>query len=247
MTTTGGASAASSDREQVAAEHRRCLRDVERRRCDLGHLDRVRRRIRRHEVVLRVAERAEMLERGEAIAPRAERMQDAIVGRSGFRRHVLDGDDAISVRERERRIEEVVDDFERRGADGNRDRHRQTADQRQPAVLDEHAHAEARVERNAIEPIEPARLAPFFLVFLDPAETDVRLTARLFRTEPLDALRRSASICRWKRISSCMSASSCFDRHSTRAIARAPRSRLNPRILKAVPLLSEIGVCRALS
>ena len=43
-------------------------------------------------------------------------------------------------------------DFEERRADGDGHRHRESADQRQPAMLDEHADAEPGIERDRVNP-----------------------------------------------------------------------------------------------
>ncbi len=99
----------------------------------------------------------------------------------------FDGDDAIALRQWKRGIEHHADDDECRGTDRDGDRHGQTADERQPAVLGEHPDAEARVEGQGVEPAEPAGFAPFLLVSLDATKADVRPPARLLRIEASDA------------------------------------------------------------
>ena len=165
--------------QQIAAEERRRLRELEGRRRDLRYRERFRRRVGRDEIELRRTERAHLVQRRQVIAPCGKGMKHVRVGASRVRRHVLHRNDTIALREGQRRIEQGVDDVERRRARRNRHRHRDDADEREPAVFAQHADAEPRVERQAIEPIEPARLAPLFLVTLDAAEADEGLGASL--------------------------------------------------------------------
>ena len=87
---------------------------------------------------------------------------------SGLCGRVLQRDDSFPVLERERWREHLAEGFEHRCADANRHRHREAADERQPAVLDEHPKAEPRVGRNRIEPLPPRASRPASLYFSTP-------------------------------------------------------------------------------
>jgi hypothetical protein len=102
-------------------------------------------------------------------------VQHSALGAAGIGGRILQRDDTIAVLRRKARIEHLGDDFERHRADGNRHRHRETADDRQAAMLDEHADAEPRVERQRVQPGQSPRITAFFLVLLDAAERDQRL------------------------------------------------------------------------
>lgn len=52
-------------------------------------------------------------------------------------------------------------------------------------MLDEHAEAETRIDRDGVEPSHAARVAALLLVFLDAAERDERAPPRLLRFEAL--------------------------------------------------------------
>ncbi len=60
----------------------------------------------------------------------------------------------------------------RRAADGDGDGHREPARQGEGAIPDQHADRETRVERQRVEPAQPARVASGFLELFDAAERD---------------------------------------------------------------------------
>jgi hypothetical protein len=97
---------------------------------------------------------------------------------------VLDHDEPLAFVERQRRIDDRVDDPERDGTDRDGDRHAGDADDREPRILDEHPQAEPEVERHAREPRDAAVAAHLFLVPLDAAEGDERLASRFDRIQP---------------------------------------------------------------
>ncbi len=171
-------------RNEVASELRRRARHGKSRGADLRNPDGLIRRRADDEIVLRGAGGAELLDRPQRLAPIREVGQDLALGGTAGLCGVLESDDATAVLERQDGIGDFGEEFEARRADGNRHGHGESAGQRQAAVLDEHAYAEPRVERHRVDPLQPARRAPFLFVLLDAAEHDQRLAPRLDGIEP---------------------------------------------------------------
>jgi hypothetical protein len=126
-----------------------------------------------------------LLDRDQLVTPGGELVQHSALGTPAVHRRVLECDDAASALQRQGRLDQIGDDFEEDRANRNGDRHGEAANQRQPAVFEEHSNAETRIERNGVEPLPPARVAPLLLVFLDAAKPDMGLPARFQRVEPL--------------------------------------------------------------
>ena len=57
------------------------------------------------------------------------------------------------------------------------------ANDRQPAMLEQHAQAESRVEQQRVEPAQAVHVVPGLLVFLDAAEADQRAPAGFLEGE----------------------------------------------------------------
>ncbi len=100
---------------------------------------------------------------------------------------VLHRDDAVALRERQLGKDVAVEEGEEPRAHGDRHRHTEPADDREPRVLDEHARAQLDVEpREAelVEGAEPPRATRLGLVVLHAAE--------LHPCQPLGLVRRDA-------------------------------------------------------
>ncbi len=111
-------------------------------------------------------------------------MEDPPLGAARRRGCVLNRHDTVPVLDREGGVEHLAEDLEASGADANRDRHGEAADEGEAAVLDEHAQAEPRVERQHVEPPQSPRVASLFLELLQASEREQCLPARLARVEP---------------------------------------------------------------
>ena len=127
----------------------------------------------------------QLLDGLQLFAPGDEVVQHSALGTPGNRSGVLQSNHPLAVLQRKRGIEHLGHDLEEHRANRDGHRHRESADQRQPPVLDEHADAEPGVERHRVNPLQPARVAPLFLVLLETAEPDVSLPARLLRVQHL--------------------------------------------------------------
>jgi len=169
----------------VPAEERRRARHGKSRGRDLGDLDGLGRPVPRYEIVLSGPKCSQVLDGHELVAPGDEVVQHPALRTSGHRRGVLQRDHALAVFQRKRGIEHLGHDLEEHRANRYGHRHRESADQRQPPVLDEHTDAEPGVEGDRVDPLPPTLIAPLFLVLLETAEPDVGLAVRLPRAHPL--------------------------------------------------------------
>ena len=171
--------------QQVATQCRRRIGDGKRRGCDFGYQHRFGGRLRGHEVVLRIAKRAEVLHRGQLTPKSRELVENPPLRAAGVRPDELEGDDPFAPGKRQRGIEQLGEDLEQRGASRNRDRHRKRTNHRQPAMLDQHPHAKSGIQQDRVQPAKAADVASRFLVFLDAAKADQGPSARLPRRQPL--------------------------------------------------------------
>src|SRR5687767_10270189 len=94
---------------------------------------------------------------------------------------ILYRNNAITVVQRQRSNDKRADHRERSRADRDRYSQRDTADQRETRVLHQHAQAQPAIERQAVQPVEPARVPHQLLVPLDTTECDQCAATCLFR------------------------------------------------------------------
>jgi hypothetical protein len=161
--------------EQVAAQRRRHSRNAKSRGGDLGDADHVWQNAAAEQRTSGLAERAEILNVGDVRPPGCQIVERTPLGRVRRRIPVLHGDDAVALVQRERGVEHAVDDAERAHGDGDRDRHAESADERQARIPDQHAHGEPDVEPPLIEQRERSRVAlSFFRLFDLAAERAAR-------------------------------------------------------------------------
>ena len=171
-------------RQQVPAHERRGARYGEPRRGDLRNRDGFIGGKSGREIVLSRAERAQLFHRLDLIPPLDEIAEHPALGAPRGRRCVKQGNNPLPLVERKSGVEYLVEDVEERRADRDGDGHRESADECQPAVLDQHADTEAGIERHDVEPAQPSRVAALLFVLLDPAERGVRLPPRFPGMEP---------------------------------------------------------------
>lgn len=133
-------------RQQRASNERWHTNQPERRRADLRDLNRLGSAILRYQVTFERRVGAEVLNRSDLVTPRDELGQRVRFGCGRGSVPVLNGDDLLTRVERERRIDEVVSEFEEHGADRNGDGHGQTADQRKAGILDQHPTTQLEVQ-----------------------------------------------------------------------------------------------------
>ena len=155
---------------QQAADYRSHSREPQRRRADLGDNDRLGNVRARDQIALERSVGAEIRDRPELLAPDCEIVQ-SLIGRA-VRRGVPqpDLDDAIALVEGECRPGHLRREFERGRSRRDCEGHRETADERQARILDEHPRAKLEVHRPACQPSERARVAVVLFRLLDAAE-----------------------------------------------------------------------------
>jgi hypothetical protein len=170
--------------DETPAHQRRDPRQPERRRADLGHLDRLAAAIAGDQVALERAVRAKVPHGRQLRAPRGEVVRHVRLHPTPLRVPVLDRHDATAVRQRERRANDLRDHLESGRADPDRERDGESADERQPRVPQQHPEAELEVqpgEAEVVETAKTARLASLLLVSLCAAELESCLASRLSR------------------------------------------------------------------
>ena len=121
------------------------------------------------------AEGAKLLDRNQLLTPLHEVMQHPSLGTAWRVGRVLERDHAIPVGQRQCWIDDFCDQLVEGRANRNGHRHREAANQREPAMFDEHADAESGVERERVEPLPAARIPAGLFVFFDAPEANVRL------------------------------------------------------------------------
>ncbi len=100
---------------------------------------------------------------------------------------ILERDDPVAFVEGERRVDVLLNEREEPGGHRDADRDPEPADDRQGGILDQHPKPEDEIEAHAGEPVEPARVAHFFLEALDAAERDPRATSGFLATRSVGA------------------------------------------------------------
>ena len=140
-----------------AAQERRALGDAKAGGGDLRDLDGTRVAAGDDQVAGDVPPGTELRHRPQRAAPDDEVVQRARLGIIRRDVPVADLDDALARGQRQRGIDEQRQHLEDDGADADRERHRQPADDGEARILHEHPAAELQVER---EPVEPCARDP---------------------------------------------------------------------------------------
>ena len=132
--------------------------------------DRLRGSARDDQVALDGAERAYLLDRLELAAPGMEvvhRLSHFVVD---LNVPIFERDNALSVLDRERRVQLGVDHREEGGADADPDGQPQSADDREARVLRQHSRAKLEVNARIVQPTKAARVALMLLRLFNAAE-----------------------------------------------------------------------------
>jgi hypothetical protein len=135
-------------------QERRCSCHPKARGGDLGGLDGTRDAICGDQVAGDVAPCAELGDRAQRAAPDDKIVQDARLESVGRDVPVLDLDDALAGRQRQRRMHEQRCHLEDDRPYADRKRHRQPADDGQARILHQHPAPELQVEPEAVQPPE---------------------------------------------------------------------------------------------
>jgi hypothetical protein len=166
-------------RHEGAAQQRRRRSDPEPRRGDRRDLHREDLPVTPLEVACDVLPRPEVGHRPHRLAPDTEVVRRARLRVARLHVPVPQVHDAVALRQRQRGTDEQHHHLEYDDADPDGERHRESADDGQPRILDQHPAAELEVERQPAEPPQPPRVPPRLPVLLHPAELSRRLPARL--------------------------------------------------------------------
>jgi hypothetical protein len=171
-------------RHEGAAQQRRRRGDAEPRRGDRRDLHRAGLAVTPGEVARDVFPRPEVGHRPHRLAPDAEVVQRARLRVARLQVPVSQVHDAVALRQRQRGADEEHQHLKDDGADTDRERHCESADDRQSRILGQHPAAELEVEPQATEPREPAPVAQRLLVLLHAAEGDQRAAPRFDGLQP---------------------------------------------------------------
>jgi hypothetical protein len=164
--------------DERPAEERRHANNLE---CGRGDLDAARGLagyVAGADVPLDGPERADVLHGPELLAPCDEVGHGTRLRTFVSKVPVLKSHDAVAFLERQRRMQEVVDALEVRGAKADADCHGRYADDRDARIFRKHAGTELEVQRPSPEPRQTTSVAQRLFVLLHPAERRERLTAR---------------------------------------------------------------------
>ena len=144
------------------ADQRRHPRDPKSGGRDLGDRRELDRTVGRDDVAPDRLERADVTDRLQAGAPTLDVLPRRVTPPAGLAVPHLDGDNPVPLVERQPTPHDDVERSEHDRGDGDRQGHRQPADQRQPPVPDEQAEPEPDIEPRRAEPGQPALFAQRF-------------------------------------------------------------------------------------
>ena len=167
--------------QQRTPHERRHARHSECGARDLRHLDRLAPPIADVQIALERAIGAQVCHRSQRLSPGGEVVGDVRLRSACDDVPVPDGDDAVAVRKRNGRPDDLRRKLEGPGPEPDRERHSEPAHDRESRIAHEHPEPELEVEPRHAEIVhasEPARPSALFLVSFGAAEFELRLPQR---------------------------------------------------------------------